>query len=330
MTLANVHGGSDFFFESGGNPTHLGHEFPHLASGFGQLLRTQKQKSQQEDHKDFSTADVEHAQDRTPESYGLPYGGLWRGRSTCVGQAVLVTRLPSLRPPIGFAHRGAKAHAPENTIEAFELALRLGATGLESDVWITADGIAVLDHDGLIGRRPLRRPISELMSAELPRHIPTLREFYEVVGSSADFSLDIKDPAAATEVVACARDAGAEDRLWLCHPDRHLVSSWRDLSSTVHLVESTRTAKFEGSAEFHIAQSADLGIEVINLHHSEWTGGSVAMVHRFGLLAFGWDAQFDRVLDELLDCGIDGVYSDHVDTMMASLGKITGSDDFDD
>ena len=36
---------------------------------------------------------------------------------------------------------------PENTIEAFELALRLGASGLESDVWITADGVAVLDAD---------------------------------------------------------------------------------------------------------------------------------------------------------------------------------------
>ena len=62
-------------------------------------------------------------------------------------------RLPSrLDPPIGFAHRGAKAHAPENTIAAFQLALRLGATGLESDVWLTAEGIPVLDHDGVVRR----------------------------------------------------------------------------------------------------------------------------------------------------------------------------------
>ena len=183
-------------------------------------------------------------------------------------------------------------------MEAFELALRLGATGLESDVWVTADGVAVLDHDGLVGRRPLRRPISEVMSSDLPRHIPTLREFYDVVGRSADFSLDIKDPAVAAEVVACARDVGAEDRLWLCHPDRHLVSSWRDLSSSVHLVESTRASKFEGSPELHIAQSAELGIEVINLHHSDWTGGSVAMAHRFGLLAFGFvSRRFERQAD---------------------------------
>ena len=325
MNLTDIQGGTNFFFESRGNPTDLGHELANLASGFGQLLWPQQQKCQQQDHKNLSATNVEHEGDGTPESDVLPHGGLWRGRTRSVGQAVAVTRLPSLRPPIGFAHRGAKAHAPENTMEAFELALRLGATGLESDVWITADGVAVLDHDGLVGRRPLRRPISESMSADLPRHIPTLRDLYAVIGRSVDLSLDIKDPAVAAEVVACARDVGAEDRLWLCHPDRQLVSSWRELSSNVNLVESTRASKFVGSPELHIAQSADLGIDVINLHHSDWSGGSVAMAHRFGLLAFGWDAQFDRILDELLDCGIDGVYSDHVDTMMVSIAKIAGS-----
>jgi glycerophosphoryl diester phosphodiesterase len=43
------------------------------------------------------------------------------------------------------------------------------------------------------------------------------------------------------------------------------------------------------------------------------------MVHRFELLAFGWDAQYERVLDELLDAGIDGVFSDHVDRMAPAI-----------
>ena len=49
---------------------------------------------------------------------------------------------------------------PGPHVEAFLLALRLGATGLESDVWLTADGEAVLDHDGAVGslrKRPIRR-----------------------------------------------------------------------------------------------------------------------------------------------------------------------------
>jgi len=87
-------------------------------------------------------------------------------------------RLPSIRrPPIAFAHRGARAHARENTLEAFNLALRLGATGLESDAWITRDGVVVLDHDGVVRRSARRRPIAQVAAAELPSHIPTLEEF---------------------------------------------------------------------------------------------------------------------------------------------------------
>jgi len=232
-----------------------------------------------------------------------------------------VPRLPSLRPPIGFAHRGASAHAPENTLEAFRLALRLGATGLESDVWRTSDGVAVLVHDGTVGRWPRRRPIASLTYDQLPGHIPTLADLYAELGSDVELSLDIKDDEAIPEVVATARDAGAEERLWLCHPSWRTVASWRALSPGVHLVESTRLKRMEGSPERHIARSAEAGIDVVNLHHSDWSGGLVAMVHRFELLAFGWDAQHERVLDKLLDAGIDGLYSDHVDRMAAALER---------
>src|SRR5436190_14565205 len=93
-------------------------------------------------------------------------------------------RLPSLRtPPIAFAHRGARAHAPENTIEAFKLALRLGASGLESDVWLTADGVPVLDHDGVVRRRLRARPIAGIARADLPPHIPALAELLDACGT---------------------------------------------------------------------------------------------------------------------------------------------------
>ena len=66
------------------------------------------------------------------------------------------------------------AHAPENTLGAFTLALRLGANGLESDAWTTADGHVVLDHDGVVKKFGRSRPISGLRLADLPSHIPTL------------------------------------------------------------------------------------------------------------------------------------------------------------
>src|SRR3954447_26169370 len=112
-----------------------------------------------------------------------------------------------LRPPIAFAHRGARAHAPENTLEAFTLALKLGATGLESDVWLTADGEAVLDHDGVFGGLRRRR-INGVDRSALPEHIPTLAELYATCGTGFELSLDVKDAAAAERVVAVARAAG--------------------------------------------------------------------------------------------------------------------------
>ena len=234
----------------------------------------------------------------------------------------MTTRIPALKaPPIAFAHRGARAHAPENTLGAFTLALRLGATGLESDVWLTTDGEAVLDHDGVAGGRLRRRRISSCRRAELPPHIPTLADLYETCGTHVDISLDVKDPAAFDRVVDVARAAGddALSRLWLCHPRWEQAVEWRSRNGEVRLVDSTRLSRIKEGPERRAATLASKGIDAINLHHLEWTGGLTTLFHRFGVLAFGWDAQSPRVLAELLDAGIDGVYSDHVDRMVDAL-----------
>jgi len=62
------------------------------------------------------------------------------------------------------------------------------------------------------------------------------------------------------------------------------------------------------------------GIDAVNLHHEEWSGGLTTLFHRFGVLGFAWDAQHDRILRNLLRMGIDGVFSDHVDRMVDALG----------
>lgn len=223
---------------------------------------------------------------------------------------------PLLRPPIGFAHRGARAHAPENTIEAFQLALKLGATGLESDVWLTADGVPVLDHDGKVRRRPIGR----FDRADLPAHVPTLAELWEACGSGFHLSLDVKDPDAAGPVLAVARDAGVDlTRLWLCHPDWERVAGWRELSADVRLVDSTRLRRIKEGPERRAASLAEAGVDAVNMHHTDWTAGLTTLFHRFEVLSFGWDAQHARILASLLHMGIDAVYCDHVDRMVEAL-----------
>jgi glycerophosphoryl diester phosphodiesterase len=228
---------------------------------------------------------------------------------------------PLRNPPIGFAHRGARAHAPENTIPAFQLALRLGATGLESDVWLTADGVPVLDHDGVVGSLLRRRGIGEVARADLPAHIPSLAELYDACGSDFELSLDLKDDAAAAAVLGTARGAGGDavGKLWLCHPDWRRVATWRELDPDVRLVDSTRLRRIKEGPERRAANLAAAGIDAVNMHATDWTGGLTTLFHRFERYTFGWDAQFPHVLASLLGMGIDAVYSDHTDRMVEAI-----------
>jgi glycerophosphoryl diester phosphodiesterase len=226
-------------------------------------------------------------------------------------------RLPSrLDDPITFAHRGARAHAQENTLEAFALALRLGASGLESDVWLTADGEVVLDHDGVAPGRLRKRPIGDLRRSELPSHIPTLVELYEHCGTRYELSLDLKAPGTGQAVIAATMEHSPEmvERLWLCHPSWQELLPLRDQGA--RLLDSTRLHKIKEGPERRAATLANEGIDGINMHHTDWNGGLVTLFHRFERVTFGWDMQHPDVLRPALRMGLDGVYSDWVDRMV--------------
>ena len=230
-----------------------------------------------------------------------------------------------MRTPLGFAHRGGRADAPENTLEAFQRALSSGASALESDAWVTADGVVVLDHDGVApGLR--RRRIGDVQRASLPAHIPSLAELYEAVGTDFDLSLDLRSPDAAGPVVAVARAAGHRlDRLWLCaNEDREAAYAWKAAEPAVRVVDSTRRHAMKEGTERRAATLAEKGIDAVNLHHTDWSVGLVALFHRFEVLCFAWDCQHRRVLDTVLGMGVDGVFSDHVDLLQAALAARGG------
>jgi len=95
--------------------------------------------------------------------------------------------------------------------------------------------------------------------------------------------------------------------------------AWRALSPDVRLVDSTRLRRIRGGPERRAATLLQEGVDALNMHWSDWTGGLTTLVHRFGRLAFGWDAQHRRQLDAVLRMGIDGVFSDHVDVMVDAV-----------
>lgn len=198
---------------------------------------------------------------------------------------------------LGFAHRGGKADAPENTIEAFHKALAAGATGLESDVWLNESGMPVLHHGP-----PHREKVPPVSLAGL----------FAACGTHFDLSLDLKGPGTAEATVAVARASGfALDRLWLC-AGRATCARLREVEPEVRLVCDLRWREALLNRRSALALVAEAGVDAVNLRHGRWTRAMVRQVHEVGMLAFAWDVNNRLALWLAQRREVDAIYSDHV------------------
>ena len=199
---------------------------------------------------------------------------------------------------LAFAHRGGLADAPENSIEAFRLALSRGVTALESDVWLDGTGAPVLSH-----------------SRPGPEALP-LRSLWQQCGTSYDLCLDLKVRGAAGPVVAAAREAGADlRRLWLVGRGGEPLR-WRGVDPDVRLVTDTRVQHALPMPTSYLRRLHDGGVDAVNLRRRNWSRNLVDRVHAAGLLAFAWDVQTPARREAVRAMGVDGYYSDHLDLLV--------------
>jgi glycerophosphoryl diester phosphodiesterase len=99
-----------------------------------------------------------------------------------------------------FAHRGACAHAPENTLAAFRLALASQADGIELDVHLSADQQVVVIHDEDVARTTNGQgKVQDLRLEELRRldagqgeAVPTLAEVFDLIGDQMYINIELK------------------------------------------------------------------------------------------------------------------------------------------
>lgn len=147
--------------------------------------------------------------------------------------------------PLVLGHRGASEEAPENTLEAFRLAVAQGADGVELDAWRCATGEVVVIHDEdarRVAGSPLRVPearLAELRALDVGswkgsrfrgQGIPLLQEVLEALpGAVVNVELksrrrDLGLAQAAAEVIA---RAGARERTLVSSFDFRLVSAFR-------------------------------------------------------------------------------------------------------
>jgi glycerophosphoryl diester phosphodiesterase len=128
-----------------------------------------------------------------------------------------MNQLFNLERPVLFAHRGASAYAPENTLSSFELALKQGADAIELDTKLTAEGEVVVIHDQTLDRTTgspgkvkdttlanikLLDAGSFFSSEYVNERIPTLSEVFESVGKKLFINIELTNYATPGDTLA--------------------------------------------------------------------------------------------------------------------------------
>jgi glycerophosphoryl diester phosphodiesterase len=113
-----------------------------------------------------------------------------------------------IKPALFLGHRGTRIYAPENTFQAFDIALEHGCDGFEFDVRRTVDGVAAVCHDAHFHHLK----VGEFTLAELRLHdnLPTLGEVLQKYGNRTYINIELKDAGLEAETIRLLDEFPAE------------------------------------------------------------------------------------------------------------------------
>lgn len=222
------------------------------------------------------------------------------------------------RPRV-WAHRGASAHAPENTLEAFELARTAGADGIELDVRLDRDGNVVVFHDRDL-QRLCGRPgcIEELTAAERKElrvrgaAVPTLEEVLHGLG---DLEVNVEIKANKPGRNAALVEATANVIRRSGRADQVLVSSFDPFSLLQfyrHLPDVALAFLFGRDQALPIRKGwlgRAMGATVLHPEHTLCTAENVKAWHTSGRPVNAWTVDDPVELQRLDALGVDGVFT---------------------
>jgi glycerophosphoryl diester phosphodiesterase len=254
--------------------------------------------------------------------------------------------------PLVFAHRGGAALAPENTLAAFDLGLSLGADGLELDVRLSRDGIAVVHHDETLERTTnLRGGVADFTAGELGRAdagywfraedgrtfrglghgIPRLDE---VLSRYRDVRLiiEMKDNSAemAHAVLGVLRAADAIERVCLGSfrlRALRIARAAQPALATSAAQEEVRWALYRSWVRWPVRHAGYRGYQVPEV------AGRTRVVsprfietsHRGGLPVQVWTVDSESDARRLLGWGADALITNRPDLLVPLVGKPQGA-----
>jgi glycerophosphoryl diester phosphodiesterase len=232
-----------------------------------------------------------------------------------------------LTPPYFFAHRGASAHAPENTLTAFQLALEQGARLIEFDVKLTADKQVIVIHDQTVERttngkgRVNQLTVSEIKNLDAGswfdvkfhgERIPTLDEVFERLGNNLLMNVELTNYASpfdglVDKVSALVKKHRMEKRvIFSSFFPTNLVRA-RQLLPEVLRGQLILPGK---SGWWQRIWGGLIDVQANHPYTTDVTAESITRAHDRGRLIHVWTVNDPVNMQRLCDLGADGFFTD--------------------
>lgn len=252
--------------------------------------------------------------------------------------------MPLIWPPLIIGHRGAAGDAPENTLAAFELALRQGGDGIEFDVHLSADGIPVVIHDprldrttsggGLVceHRASLLRRLdagswfnqrfpSKARQRYAAAKIPLLSEVLAWVRERKCVAfVEIKGdaPGIETKVVADIERAGVKSLATVISFDPAALNRLHQLDSRVSLgLDVSRRL-------LAIRRAKSVGAVALLPHWAIASRRFILRAHQNSMRVFAWTIDQPRWMRRRIADGVDGIITNYPARLAALRARYEG------
>lgn len=227
-----------------------------------------------------------------------------------------------------FAHRGASAYAPENTLAAFELAIKEGCTAVELDIHLTKDKKVVVCHDETVDRTTNGTgKISELTLEEIQsldagswfskefigEKIPTLNEVFEVLPKDTFFNIEIKKES--------SEDAELEKLLvdYIRNTDRvsnTVISSFNHVSlqKISRLAPEIRIGALIWAEMLNVTnylKSDNFSVYSAHLKYSTLNPKVIKSLKDNNIKVYPWTVNDANIAKDLIEMGVDGIITNY-------------------
>ncbi len=236
---------------------------------------------------------------------------------------------------INFAHRGASAVCPENTMAAFRKSLELGATGIETDVQMSSDGGLVLIHDEGLNRTAgaegyvKDKTLSQLLELDAgswfgpefkDERIPTLEELLDLLQERDTLlNIELKNgifmyPGMEEKVIAAVRDYGMSERVVLSSFNHYSLAYCKSLAPEI------RTGILYGEGLYRPWDyAATLQADALHAYHYAVLPEFVAEASEHHVVYHPWTVNDPGRMKELIEAGVAGIITDYPDVLSGLL-----------